>query len=152
MEQKLPGCASASRADDLTCQQVTALLVEYVNDALAPETMRAFQEHVVPPDLARGDADLVLGFSRALPPGHDALDLFSRSTDRLSRQNRIRELVLKSKERPNISFLARQFGVARRTIIRDLQELIRRGELAAELYPKWQSSDEEEGEDEASDG
>ena len=46
MEQKLPGCASASRADDLTCQQVTALLVEYVNDALAPETMRAFQEHV----------------------------------------------------------------------------------------------------------
>ena len=46
MEQKPPGCASASRADDLTCQQVTALLVEYVNDTLAPETMRAFQEHL----------------------------------------------------------------------------------------------------------
>jgi len=54
-------------------------------------------------------------------------------------------------ERPNISALARQFKVARRTIIRDLQELIRRGELASEVYPKWQSSDEEEGEDEASD-
>lgn len=41
--------------------------------------VRAFQEHVVPPDLARGDADLVLGFSRALPPGHEALDLFRDS-------------------------------------------------------------------------
>ena len=46
MEQKPPGYTSASRADDLTCQQATALLVEYVNDALAPETRRAFQEHV----------------------------------------------------------------------------------------------------------
>jgi DNA-binding transcriptional LysR family regulator len=39
--------------------------------------VRAFQEHVVPPDLARGDADLVLGFSRALPPGHEGTDLFA---------------------------------------------------------------------------
>ena len=46
MEQKPPGCASASSPDDLTCQQVTALLVEYVNDTLAPETMHAFQEHL----------------------------------------------------------------------------------------------------------
>lgn len=46
MEQKPPGWASASSADDLTCQQVTALLVEYVNDALAPETRRVFQEHL----------------------------------------------------------------------------------------------------------
>ncbi|MES1207907.1 MAG: LysR family transcriptional regulator [Pseudomonadota bacterium] len=38
--------------------------------------VRAFQEHVVPPDLARGDADLVLGFSRALPSCHHASDLF----------------------------------------------------------------------------
>jgi anti-sigma factor RsiW len=46
MEQKPPGYTSASSADDLTCQQATALLVEYVTDALAPETMRAFQEHL----------------------------------------------------------------------------------------------------------
>ena len=46
MEQKPPDSASASRADDLTCQQVTALLVEYVNDTLAPETRRVFQEHL----------------------------------------------------------------------------------------------------------
>src|SRR5579864_8131839 len=44
----------------------------------------------------------------------DAEELFSRSTDRLSRQNRIREMLGKSTERPNISALAREFGVARR--------------------------------------
>jgi DNA-binding NtrC family response regulator len=69
----------------------------------------------------------------------DALDLFSRSTDRLSRQNRIREMVSQSAERPNISALARQFNVARRTIIRDLQELIRRGELKPAVYPEWET-------------
>ena len=46
MEQTPPGCASAPSPDDLTCRQVTALLIEYVNDTLAPETMRAFQEHL----------------------------------------------------------------------------------------------------------
>jgi len=69
----------------------------------------------------------------------DANELFSRSTDRLSRQNHIRDLVQKSKERPNISALSRQFGVARRTIIRDLQELIRRNELKSEVYPEWEN-------------
>ena len=72
----------------------------------------------------------------------DALELFSRSTDRLNRQNRIRELVGKSRERPNISALARDFGVARRTIIRDLQELIRRGQLKPEVYPEWNEPEE----------
>jgi DNA-binding transcriptional LysR family regulator len=38
--------------------------------------VRAFQQHVVSPDLARGEADLALGFAGALPPGHHALDLF----------------------------------------------------------------------------
>jgi DNA-binding NtrC family response regulator len=69
----------------------------------------------------------------------DALDLFSRSTDRLSRQNQILDIVGKSRERPNISALSRQFGVARRTIIRDLQELIRRGQLKPEVYPEWEN-------------
>lgn len=73
----------------------------------------------------------------------DALDLFSRSSDRLSRQTHIRERLGKSRERPNISALARDFGVARRTIIRDLQELIRRGELKAEVYPEWENPAEE---------
>jgi anti-sigma factor RsiW len=46
MEHKPPGCVSASRVHALTCQQVTALLVEYVNGTLAPETRRLFQEHL----------------------------------------------------------------------------------------------------------
>jgi DNA-binding NtrC family response regulator len=74
----------------------------------------------------------------------DALDLFSRSTDRIARQSHIRESVGKSKDRPNISALAREYGVARRTIIRDLQELIRRGQLKPEVYPEWEHPVEED--------
>jgi len=73
----------------------------------------------------------------------DVQELLSRSTDRLSRQTHIRQMLARTDERPNISALARQFKVARRTIIRDLQELIRRGELAPEVYTKWQSDDDE---------
>jgi DNA-binding NtrC family response regulator len=90
-----------------------------------------------------GEKELVRQFE-ALERSHrvDALDLFSRSSDRLARQNKIREQVRNSKERPNISALARQFHVARRTIIRDLQELIRRGQLQPEVYPEWENPDE----------
>ena len=77
----------------------------------------------------------------------DAEALFSRSTDRLSRQTEIRRMVVNAKERPNVSALAREFRVARRTIIRDLQELIRRGEIRPEIYPKWESEAEDEGEE-----
>jgi DNA-binding NtrC family response regulator len=69
----------------------------------------------------------------------DSWELFSRSTDRLARQNQIHQMLSESKSRPNISALARQFRVARRTIIRDLQELIRRGQLKPEIYPEWES-------------
>lgn len=74
----------------------------------------------------------------------DALELFSRSTDRLSRQTQIKHIIGKSKGRPNISALAREFNVARRTIIRDLQELIRRGEIRPEVYPEWENPNEED--------
>lgn len=74
----------------------------------------------------------------------DSYELLSRSTDRLSRQNRIIELVRKSDERPNISALARDFKVSRRTIIRDLQELIRRGQIKPEIYQEWENPKEEE--------
>jgi DNA-binding NtrC family response regulator len=86
-----------------------------------------------------GEQEAVKQFE-ALERSHriDAQELFSRSTDRLSRQNRIREQLGKSRQRPNISALARQFNVARRTIIRDLQELIRRGQLKPEVYPEWE--------------
>lgn len=86
-----------------------------------------------------GDTEVVRQFE-ALERSRrvDALELLSRSTDRLSRQNRIVEIVGKSNHRPNISALAREFKVARRTIIRDLQELIRRGQLKPEVYPEWE--------------
>lgn len=74
----------------------------------------------------------------------DALELLSRSTDRLSRQNHICERLRKSRERANISALAREFNVARRTIIRDLQELIRRGQLSPLVYPDWECPATEE--------
>jgi DNA-binding NtrC family response regulator len=74
----------------------------------------------------------------------DAQELLSRSTDRLSRQNKIQEQIGTSRSRPNISDLAREFKVARRTIIRDLQELIRRGQLRPEVYPEWEKPLEEE--------
>jgi DNA-binding NtrC family response regulator len=74
----------------------------------------------------------------------DAEDLFTRSTDRLTRQNRIGKMLDKSQQRPNISALAREFRVARRTIIRDLQELIRRGQLKPEIYPEWENPVAEE--------
>lgn len=72
----------------------------------------------------------------------DALEMFSRATDRLSRQNRILQIIGQSRERPNVSILARQLRVARRAIARDLQELIRRGQLEPAIYPTWEQSDE----------
>jgi DNA-binding NtrC family response regulator len=74
----------------------------------------------------------------------DAQELLSRSTDRLNRQNHIIVIVGTSPERPNISALARELKVARRTIIRDLQELIRRGQLKPEIYPEWEKPVEDE--------
>ena|SRR5579859_5574722 len=92
-----------------------------------------------------GDAEVVRQFE-ALERSRrvDALELLSRSTDRLARQNRIVEIVGKSAQRPNISALAREFKVARRTIIRDLEELIRRGQLKPEIYPEWETPSLEE--------
>lgn len=73
----------------------------------------------------------------------DVADLLSRSTERLARQNEILREVKAAEERPNISALARRFHVARRTIIRDLNELIRRGQLPPDAYPKWETEGEE---------
>ena len=109
-----------------------------------PVDIRALRRTVETALKECGEQEVVRQFE-ALERSHriDALDLFSRSTDRLSRQNSIRELLAKSRERPNISALARDFGVARRTIIRDLQELIRRGQLKPEVYPDWENPAEE---------
>lgn len=96
-----------------------------------------------------GEAEIVRQFE-ALERSKrvDVEELLSRSTDRLRRQTEIRRQLEGTTERPNISALARQFRVARRTIIRDLQELIRRGELPEAIYPRVEPGDDD-GEEES---
>jgi DNA-binding NtrC family response regulator len=60
-----------------------------------------------------------------------------RFTERLSRQHELIKALRGTTERPNISGLSREYGVSRKTIIRDLQDLIRRGQLPEEIYPEW---------------
>ena len=60
-----------------------------------------------------------------------------RFTERLARQHELTKRLRGSAERPNISGLARDFTVSRKTIIRDLQDLIRRGQLPEAIYPEW---------------
>jgi DNA-binding NtrC family response regulator len=87
-----------------------------------------------------GETEIVRSFeSLERSRRSDIQELLSRSTDRLSRQNEILRIVRDTTSRPNISALARKFSVARRTIIRDLHELIRRGQLPPEIYPRWES-------------
>jgi len=88
-----------------------------------------------------GEAEIVRSFE-ALERSRriDVEELLSRSTDRLSRQNELLKIVKDATQRPNVSALARRFKVARRTIIRDLQELIRRGQIDPEIFPKWEEA------------
>lgn len=60
-----------------------------------------------------------------------------RFTERLARQHEILCRLRGETERPNISLFARDFNVARKTIIRDLHDLIKRGQLASDIYPEW---------------
>ncbi len=74
-------------------------------------------------------------FERAEKTGVSEPD--RRFTDRLARQHELFKRLRGADERPNISGLAREFNVARKTIIRDLQDLIKRGQLPPEIYPEW---------------
>lgn len=65
-------------------------------------------------------------------------------TERLARQHRIINLLRSASERPNVSALARQFAVSRKTIQRDLADLAKRGQVDPELYPDWQAPGEVE--------
>jgi DNA-binding NtrC family response regulator len=61
-------------------------------------------------------------------------------TERLARQHKLLVQLRGATGRPNISHLAAQYRVARKTVIRDLQDLIRRGQLNADLYPEWDAT------------
>jgi DNA-binding NtrC family response regulator len=74
----------------------------------------------------------------------DASEPDRRFTARLARQHEMIKLLRGAAERPNISELARGFNVSRKTIIRDLQDLVRRGQLAEEVYPEWRTEVTEE--------
>jgi len=67
-----------------------------------------------------------------------------RFTERLARQYELLKCLRGKEERPNISGLARTYNVARKTIIRDLQDMIRRGQLPAAVYTEWQQELPEE--------
>ena len=41
--------------------------------------------------------------------------------------------------KPNITHLAGEFGVSRKTILRDLHDLIQRGQLDESIYPEWKA-------------
>jgi DNA-binding NtrC family response regulator len=68
-----------------------------------------------------------------------ALGMERRFTKRLSRQHHLLMRLRKTLDRPNISELAREYGVGRKTIIRDLHDLIHRGQLDPKVYPEWKS-------------
>jgi DNA-binding NtrC family response regulator len=67
-----------------------------------------------------------------------------RFTERLARQHELIKQLRGASSRPNISGLSREFNVSRKTIIRDLQDLIRRGQLPEEIYPEWKQDVAEE--------
>ncbi len=60
-----------------------------------------------------------------------------RFTERLARQTELLKSLRGTSERPNISRLADRFNVSRKTIIRDLNDLVQRGQLDASVYPEW---------------
>lgn len=59
-----------------------------------------------------------------------------RFVERLSRQHEILKRLRGADEKPNISQLSRDYGVSRKTILRDLHDLIQRGQLDPAVYPE----------------
>lgn len=62
-----------------------------------------------------------------------------RFTERLERQHEIVNRLRHRQERPNVSALAREFNVARKTIQRDLADLVQRGQIDLAVYPEWKT-------------
>jgi DNA-binding NtrC family response regulator len=67
----------------------------------------------------------------------DENDPERRFVERLSRHSELLKRLRGADQKPNISTLAREFNVSRRTIHRDLQDLVQRGQLDPAVYPEW---------------
>ncbi len=65
-----------------------------------------------------------------------------RFTERLSRQNDLVKRLRGASEKPNITHLADEFKVSRKTILRDLHDLIQRGQIDESVYPDWKAGRE----------
>lgn len=61
-----------------------------------------------------------------------------RFTERLARQHELLKQLRRETGRPNISHLARDYRVSRKTILRDLHDLIQRGQLDPAIHPEGQ--------------
>ena len=57
-------------------------------------------------------------------------------TERLARQHKLLLQLRNASAKPSITHLPAEYRVARKTIIRDLHDLIRRGQLDAAVYPR----------------
>ena len=67
-----------------------------------------------------------------------------RFTERLSRQHELVKRLRGAEGRPNISLLARDYQVSRRTILRDLHDLVQRGQLDPGVCPEPTSESQED--------
>lgn len=61
-----------------------------------------------------------------------------RFTERLERQHQLMNRLRGARERANVSLLARDYNVSRKTIQRDLQDLLQRGQIDPAVYPEWE--------------
>lgn len=85
---------------------------------------------------------MLQSLERAEKGGADEPD--RRFTDRLARQHDMLKKLRGAPGRPNVSALSRDHRVSRKTIIRDLRELIQRGQLPEAIFPEWEQSCAEE--------
>lgn len=67
-----------------------------------------------------------------------------RFTERLARQNELLKRLRSADGKPNITHLAADFRVSRRTILRDLNDLIRRDQLDECVYPEFEEMDDKQ--------
>ena len=68
-----------------------------------------------------------------------------RYVERLARQHDMLKRLRSSGNPANVSQLSRDYHVSRRTIARDLRELVQRGQIPAALYPEWEREADGQG-------